>query len=967
MGVSSYKYLTSLLLVFLFSSFVSADFTFQGYVQFFNGSVPGIVNVSVYEIDMQQWAVINTTINASIDTATGAFTMDVAGNSQNMYRLRIYAYADAQRSLVMAMSPPSLPDFPDMMYEQPQDPMMPSLFNQTIYLVPATTVNITAFRYVPASQCGSGANQFYCKPDTGIPVGAAFYNESNSSFMYMVSDTNLGMPVAEDFLSSSTQALIILTTDRNYSLELMPDDAPPVNYPLYLGDSDTGTIGSHYVNMTFDIQNVSGYILENGTTEFLTSSTNDVTIMTFMRSPGKNNRMIPIDAGIPRNIMANEGMPDSYDETTGEFYLSLPGTVGGMEMWFMVFANKSNGDTYTGVRNITVDYAGPPMAMGQTEIGINLSVYPTSIDSSVAQVSEKTFGIDDFLTQAGSTNISSSFIQFTIQGQNQNGSGFSAISMGFLELEVTYNVTGASPYTVYYNDNIQQQDQGIFTWAFPNDVINAKINIFSDQYAPRSTTINITNPVQVINLSSFDMKHFDENGTETEMNMSEKNFGVEMWRAGTIGSVNCDALYPDNESVCRMGDPISGGFNPMQAMMAGIINFRMYLPSGVELRMMGTDLLASGPPDAMMGEDGSTTTAGDALEEAWKFGSMAPDIYNYVFIGIPLDTSTTDVTQQINVSIPYLYDDNDNVIFNLSAGQGIPDVGNLSDYSDYLPDYQEYFTANGVPCSTSNLSTLCYINVTDLMLWIKIPHFSSIAPTIKGTALVSTGGGRSTISYPMMISVVGDSIMKVGKSTVFLAHRSDDPEFTLYGIVVDILLEGIRVFNGVTDADGLISFRPSSPGAYELRATDNLYNGYNLEFSVQGASDSKTTTTQKSAVTVTTTVSSVSQETTVSTIMGTTQTTIKASTKTNGKKNKKDSNPSTTVQTTSTLSDSDKPKIVGGVIAKTTRGSIFTNPVIWSLSFIILLVAAAVTVFGGALMLSSKKARRRSDGGLGGL
>ena len=75
MGVSSYKYLTSLLLVFLFSSFVSADFTFQGYVQFFNGSVPGIVNVSVYEIDMQQWAVINTTINASIDTATGAFTM----------------------------------------------------------------------------------------------------------------------------------------------------------------------------------------------------------------------------------------------------------------------------------------------------------------------------------------------------------------------------------------------------------------------------------------------------------------------------------------------------------------------------------------------------------------------------------------------------------------------------------------------------------------------------------------------------------------------------------------------------------------------------------------------------------------------------------------------------------------------------------------------------------------------------
>jgi PGF-pre-PGF domain-containing protein len=49
-------------------------------------------------------------------------------------------------------------------------------------------------------------------------------------------------------------------------------------------------------------------------------------------------------------------------------------------------------------------------------------------------------------------------------------------------------------------------------------------------------------------------------------------------------------------------------------------------------------------------------------------------------------------------------------------------------------------------CSTSNASSECYIDSTNGILWLRIPHFSGVGPTIVGTTSSSSnsGGGGST-------------------------------------------------------------------------------------------------------------------------------------------------------------------------------------------------------------------------------
>ncbi len=63
----------------------------------------------------------------------------------------------------------------------------------------------------------------------------------------------------------------------------------------------------------------------------------------------------------------------------------------------------------------------------------------------------------------------------------------------------------------------------------------------------------------------------------------------------------------------------------------------------------------------------------------------------------------------------------------------------------------------------------------------------------------------------------------------------------------------------------------------------------------------------------------------------------------------------TAIYKKSSPGDNAEMKIVGGVIAKTSRGSIFTNPVIWSLSFMIILLVSALSVFVGSLFFSKNQ------------
>lgn len=891
---------------------------YMGKVNYVNKSVPSFVNVSVLEYDVAaDFALVDAYYNDSVDPATGSYFINITGDMMSMYLLRIYSYSDASYDSVEQMSPSNLPHFPAFMFMQPMDPMEPSLYNQTINVVPATTLNFSAFKYVPSDYCGG---MDYCIPDCAIQVSSQWYNCSNVSFNYMVSDTKRGMEIASQWGSVLPEAEVIVTPDRNYTLELMPN-GPPINVPVNLESSDAGSIKNYYINTTFDMQNITGKILLNGETPLLTSSTRDVKVISFARVPGNDYKMVPKDATIPANIMVNPGpgvdIWDSYDNDTGDFILGLPGTGYGGKFLLTAWVNSTDG-AYVGVQNITVFYEGPPMSTGTTQVDVNISVYPTALARVDTQAHTSDFRLFDFSSGGDGgkdalTSVTAAYNTIMVYGQNQsNQDQLIPVDSAHVELEVGYNLSGEE-YPIYWMMDLDSSSQGRIKWAFPENAYYAKLKVFSQQYAPKSKVLDISAAVQNVSLSSFEMK--DEKGAQ--MNMSDIGFSIAMMQQGTVttpaGDVDCDALYPSNVSACYIGDPFTGSFNPIQALMAGVTNIRMLLNSGVQLRLMGVDLIASGPPDAVMDANPETSQQGDAMAEAWKFGSLAPaDMYEYVFIGMPINTTRIDLSASVNVSIPILYDEDDNVVFNLSSGDDASTVGNLTEYRDYLPDYEEYFTDSGVECSLNNMSSHCFINASDSppMAWMRIPHFSSVEPTVEGASASTTttstttttttttttsststtstttasstttttaaplspsGGGGSGSKQDLYIEF--DAEMAVGEETVVTVRIKDEDGSIVYRAEVEVYVGGEKVLDEKTDSQGKVRFTPVSEASVRIEAEKPGYDSATaLSKSTLYASSPTTTvmTARQSTTTTAARATTTLRETTTSTIRTTT-------------------------------------------------------------------------------------------------
>ena len=52
----------------------------------------------------------------------------------------------------------------------------------------------------------------------------------------------------------------------------------------------------------------------------------------------------------------------------------------------------------------------------------------------------------------------------------------------------------------------------------------------------------------------------------------------------------------------------------------------------------------------------------------------------------------------------------------------------LSSYADYSSSW-----FSGMSCSQTDQTSDCYIDTTEGMVWIKIPHFSGVGPKISGS------------------------------------------------------------------------------------------------------------------------------------------------------------------------------------------------------------------------------------------
>jgi len=196
---------------------------------------------------------------------------------------------------------------------------------------------------------------------------------------------------------------------------------------------------------------------------------------------------------------------------------------------------------------------------------------------------------------------------------------------------------------------------------------------------------------------------------------------------------------PNVNSSCVIFSTDSGKekFDPIKAAMQGRVNIRMELSSGVVLQFIGVDLIASGPPSAEISpQEIADLSSSTSFGKIWKLGSMAPEIYDYALVGIPYSDTQLNENKEVRIQIPYIYDDNWNVIWNISANHTtqLPQEYKNENCSRDLCYPIEYFTT-GVTCYDGEYSFnyWCWMDKANNMIYFKIPHFSGISPLTNGT------------------------------------------------------------------------------------------------------------------------------------------------------------------------------------------------------------------------------------------
>lgn len=553
-------------------------------------------------------------------------------------------------------------------------------------------------------------NNFYMKNAGTINISAVNSSAKVINFHYQIKDTKLGYPISSNWVTMSNKTLIYVPTDRNYSIMIYPQNSLPISYNLNNLTSYTNNTFSKIFNCTDTRVKLTGYI---NTSKVYVWDT--FTVVVYLLEAG--NMIFMGEGGLPYNMSAWNfnatpwiGDKDFYNYTTGFYNISVPGPVEGVN--YLLFATAKNGSTYYGgFRNISADYT-------TTNPTYNISLY--GLVGSNSNLSLK--------NAADWTRFNVSTAKQTFSFVNSSNS---TLSLDFVHIEVKldYSNYGANQFTFMTDVN---QGETNFSIPLLNITGIQEINIYSSRYAPKRLSKSVSQLGETnITLSSF-------NPGDINKDVSSQSISVSMY----ISNSTCDV--PNPESKCVIGNNAGlckDNFNPMTATIGGgRISIRM--GSGdIQVHYINVDMIASGPPDASFDKSVSSLSSGGSFEQALRFGSSGPKVYDSVLVSIPY-TSALDVNRQINMSIPLFYDEDWNLIWNSSVngtyGSGLG--GNHSHYSTYQNQWE--LLMNGTICVTNvssfNNSNPCYIDTNNSDIWVRLPHFSGVSPTVVGISVSSS-------------------------------------------------------------------------------------------------------------------------------------------------------------------------------------------------------------------------------------
>ena len=695
-------------------SFSLVSFAFNGTTKDENGNAlnNSVINITVKDSTFTTLAYTSGTSNAS-----GWFNFNVPSNSSWIYQPSITHINNSNTATYG-----SFVDFISKTIPALPSTQIATLAGTTFYLTPAGTINLTAVN--------ASGNRIL--------------------FQYQIKDTKLGYPVAEEHTSWLTEANIYVPKNRNYSIMMYPNQSMPVSYnwnnfssadsynTSLLGYNRTISTFWKTFNMTMTMARVSGYVV-NALGEIMDSTLITWTNFTVIPYLLESGNMIHSQYGaMPYNLSSASGQTDKFNLASGFFNLSLPATVESSTV--ILFASLVNGTNYHGgFRNISLAY------------GVTLNITNITLYGLLGTAENITINRID----GDGQNIAILTAKQTFNLVNTTNSTLATTS-AHVETTVDYSDYGALQFT-WMTDVAQSSALANFAIPLLNITGIKEMNVFASggpsggngQYAPKR--VSTMTSAEITANPNITMKTFNPGAIDGSV--SSSGITVSLYASNS----SCDIPNPASSCLLTASSTMAT-FNPMQAVMGGgKISFRMGY-GGILVHYVNVDMLASGPPDALF--DGSSSTSGTtstSFAAAQRFGSQGPTIYDYVTVSIPYSEtagSGLNDSAAVSISIPVLYDDNWNVIWNVTANGTSPSAlaGNFSHYSTYSSAWGNLTSSktctNGTLTSSNQINETnpCYIDTTNNRIWIRLPHFSGAGPRVSGSTVSTTEAAAATSS-----------------------------------------------------------------------------------------------------------------------------------------------------------------------------------------------------------------------------
>lgn len=787
--MKSWKIIGLLIILLSFFAIDVDAFDIYGTVQYANTSALNATNVTVKVYSFGATGPTTNSTYGALTNESGYFNVSgIVENSTLFYKPIIKHFNDTTNNFVDYIGP-SLPMLP---YSE-----VSLLSNMTFYVRAGATLNISAIN-------GTG---------------------NATLFTYQVKDKTLGYPVDEEFSTYASTKLVHLPASRNYSVMIYPNQSFPVSADVNDTSLSDGLHEKQF-NCTESQQRLTGYLNVSDGANFT-----KMNIISYILEPG---RMIYLGA----NSMAlyNFSSNDLYNLSTGFYNISVMGTAENSSMLIFAIANKS-GEIYGGFKEISAYYGQDP-----TEVNLTL---------------QKMLGDDSTITAGFGTQE----INVTVKKQNitiLNSSGIAINGEASIDLQLDYDDWNMSNFT--YMLDIDSSNSGVFSVPILNVTGINKLNIFTQSGAPGKTKFTAAQVnAGTLNVTLKNSMHIEDPDSGTSTGLGD--LFIDMVQH----SSSCNVPNYNATACSYFGATQNmSGFNPFKVVMSGAtLSFVMRNVNNITVHYVNVDLLASGPPDAAFDSTPANASGTSTFEQAWKFGSSGPEIYDYIIIAAPYTQGNStqtgfNETQAITINIPYLYDENWNVIWNSSAGDNTTNISSsadLADYRDYLSHsdgYESFLNGTNVTCNSSdeNLSAgLCYLDTANDLVWVKILHFSGLAPTIGGT-IVTADSTTTTTTETSTSATLAETITNevtlthtfsnivAHKDNVFSMDNSNMP-LTQIKFKLDKSLVNSKLTAKSYDSKPAVVTAPSDDLVYryvEISATNinnnNIESAY-IEFEVE--------------------------------------------------------------------------------------------------------------------------------------